>query len=78
MGAENILYNPPKENENSANIGNKQPEKLMEYIAVLEKCHGREVKKEFLPMQLGDAYETYADASVLIKDYGFKPSTSIE
>ena len=82
-GVENILCNPPETDENGAaykiyNIGNNQPEKLMDYIAVLEKCLGREAKKEFLPMQLGDVYETYADVSELMKDYGFKPSTSIE
>ncbi len=82
-GVENILCNPPEADENGAaykiyNIGNNQPEKLMDYIAVLEKCLGREAKKEFLPMQPGDVYETYADVSELMKDYGFKPSTTIE
>lgn len=82
-GVENILCNPPEKDENGAayriyNIGNNKPEKLMDYIAVLEKCLGREAKKEFLPMQPGDVYETYADVSALMKDYGFKPSTTIE
>lgn len=82
-GVENILCNPPTEDENGAayriyNIGNNQPENLMDYIAVLEKCLGREAKKEFLPMQPGDVYETYADVQDLIDDYGFKPSTTIE
>lgn len=82
-GVENILCNPPETDENGAaykiyNIGNNQPEKLMDYIAVLEKCLGREAKKEYLPMQPGDVYETYADVSELMKDYGFKPSTTIE
>ncbi|MBP3457798.1 MAG: NAD-dependent epimerase [Lachnospiraceae bacterium] len=82
-GVENILCNPPETDENGAaykiyNIGNNQPEKLMDYIAVLEKCLGREAKKEYLPMQPGDVYETYADVSELMKDYRFKPSTTIE
>lgn len=82
-GIENILCNPPAEDENGAfykiyNIGNNQPEKLMDYIAVLEKCLGMEAKKEFLPMQPGDVYETYADVSDLMSDFDFKPSTSIE
>ncbi len=82
-GVENILCNPPSTDENGAaykiyNIGNNKPEKLMDYIAVLEKCLGKEAKKEFLPMQPGDVYETYADVSELMKDYGFKPSTTIE
>lgn len=82
-GVENILCNPPAADENEAfykiyNIGNNQPEKLMDYIATLEKCLGKEAKKEFLPMQPGDVYETYADVSELMKDFGFKPSTTIE
>ena len=82
-GVENILCNPPAFDEDGAayriyNIGNNQPEKLMDYIAVLEECLGREAKKEFLPMQPGDVYETYADVSGLMKDFGFKPSTTIE
>lgn len=82
-GIENILCNPPAVDDNGAaykiyNIGNNQPEKLMDYIAVLEKCLGREAGKEFLPMQPGDVYETYADVSELMRDYDFKPSTTIE
>ncbi len=82
-GMENILCNPPKEDENGAaykiyNIGNNKPEKLMDYIAVLEKCLGKEAKKEYLPMQPGDVYETYADVSELMRDFDFKPSTTIE
>ena len=82
-GIENILCNPPVEDENGAaykiyNIGNNKPEKLMDYIATLEKSLGKEAQKEFLPMQPGDVYETYADVSDLMKDYSFKPSTTIE
>lgn len=82
-GVENILCNPPSTDENGAaykiyNIGNNKPEKLMDYIAVLEKCLGKEATKEFLPMQPGDVYETYADVTDLMRDYGFKPSTTIE
>jgi UDP-glucuronate 4-epimerase len=82
-GVENILCNPPETDENGAaykiyNIGNNKPEKLMDYIDTLEKALGKEAKKEFLPMQPGDVYETYADVSELIKDFGFKPSTGIE
>lgn len=82
-GVENILCNPPETDDNGAaykiyNIGNHKPEKLMDYIAVLERCLGREAKKEYLPMQPGDVYETYADVQDLMEDYGFKPSTTIE
>lgn len=82
-GIENLLCNPPAEDACGAfykiyNIGNNKPEKLMDYIAVLERCLGKEAKKEFLPMQPGDVYQTYADVSDLMEDFGFKPSTTIE
>lgn len=82
-GIANILPNPPEEIETGAkykvyNIGNNKPEKLMDYIQTLEKHLGREAKKEFLPMQLGDVYQTYADVSDLMHDFDFKPSTSID
>lgn len=82
-GIENLLCNPPAEDANGAlykiyNIGNNKPEKLMDYIATLEKCLGKEAKKEYLPMQPGDVYRTYADVTDLMDDFGFKPSTTIE
>ena len=82
-GIANILPNPPEEIETWAkykvyNIGNNKPEKLMDYIQTLEKHLGREAKKEFLPMQPGDVYQTYADVSDLMHDFNFKPSTSID
>jgi UDP-glucuronate 4-epimerase len=82
-GVENILCNPPAVNAKGAayklyNIGNNQPEKLMVFIETLEKCLGVAAKKEYLPMQPGDVYQTYADVSDLMKDYDFKPDTSIE
>lgn len=82
-GMENLLCNPPAEDSHGVfykiyNIGNNKPEKLMDFIATLEKCLGKEAKKEFLPMQPGDVYRTYADVSDLMADFGFKPSTTIE
>ena len=59
------------------NIGNNNPVELMELITTLEKCLGLEAKKEFLPMQMGDMLETYADVDDLIADVGFKPATPI-
>jgi len=60
------------------NIGNNKKEKLMRYIEVLEQCLGRVAQKNFLPMQDGDVPATYADVDDLVRDIGFKPSTSIE
>ena len=60
------------------NIGNNQQETLMHFIEVLEDCLGKKAKKNYLPMQDGDVQATYANIDDLIKDVGFKPSTSIE
>ncbi|MFZ7135334.1 NAD-dependent epimerase [Avibacterium avium] len=80
---ENMLCNPPKTNKQGApykiyNIGNNKPEKLMDFIQTLEKALNKTAKKEYLPIQDGDVYQTYADVSELEKDFNFKPSTSIE
>lgn len=60
------------------NIGNNRPEKLMRFIEIIEKAVGREAKKEFVPMQPGDVYATYADIDAIKADYGFSPATSLE
>ena len=60
------------------NIGNNKPEKLTDFIAALEQALGKEAKKEYLPMQPGDVYQTYADVSDLERDVGFKPTTTIK
>ncbi|MDZ8050447.1 MAG: NAD-dependent epimerase [Aulosira sp. ZfuVER01] len=60
------------------NIGNNQPVELMHLIEVLESCLGKQAEKKMLPIQLGDVPATYADVDDLVKDVGFKPSTSIE
>lgn len=60
------------------NIGNNKPVKLMHFINTLETHLGIDAKKEYLPMQKGDVYRTYADISALENRINFKPSTSIE
>lgn len=60
------------------NIGNNNSVKLMDFIATIEKYMGKEAKKEMYPMQMGDVQRTWADVSELMKDYNYKPSTSIE
>ena len=83
QGIMNMLLNPPAPDENGDmakvyNIGNNNPEKLMYFIETLEKAIGKTAQKEYLPMQPGDVYQTYADVTDLQKDFDFKPSTSIE
>lgn len=60
------------------NIGNSQPEKLMDFIAYIEQAVGKEAQKVFLPMQPGDVKATYADTSALESWVGFKPRTSLQ
>ena len=60
------------------NIGNNQPVKLMDYIAALEKALGKKAEKEFLPLQIGDVPETYANVDDLVEQFHYKPATSVE
>ena len=60
------------------NIGNNQPVELMHYIETLEKCLGKKAEKELLPLQPGDVPDTYVDVSDLVKDFGYKPQTTVE
>lgn len=81
-GILNILPCPPETDANGDmykiyNIGNNKPEKLMTFIETLEDVIGMKAKKEYLPMQAGDVYQTYADVSELEKNFGFKPQTTI-
>lgn len=88
-GVVNVMGKAPAETEDGApykvcNIGNNKPENLLYFVETLEKCLMREeiinkpAEKEFLPMQPGDVYQTYADVDDLVRDFGFKPSTSLE
>ena len=60
------------------NIGNNKPEKLMDFIGLLEDAIGKKAQKEFLPMQPGDVKATYADTDALDAWVGFKPGTSLQ
>lgn len=60
------------------NIGNERPTRLMDYIECIERAIGHEAKKDFLPMQPGDVYQTYADSSALAEATGFRPGTELQ
>ena len=60
------------------NIGNHQPVELMKVIEVLERCLGKSVRKNMLPLQPGDVLATFADVDDLMRDTGFRPATPIE
>ena len=60
------------------NIGNNKPEKLLDFIAMLENAIGKTAQKELLPMQAGDVKATYADTNALEAWVGFKPNTPLQ
>lgn len=69
------------------NIGNSNPENLLEFVDILQQELVRagvlpsdydfDAHKELVPMQPGDVPVTFADTSALERDFGFKPSTSL-
>lgn len=78
-----IIVVRPRPDENGVhhkvyNVGNNHPEKLMDFIGVLEEALGKKAMKEYLPMQSGDVYQTYADVTELERDFEFSPKTSIK
>jgi UDP-glucuronate 4-epimerase len=60
------------------NIGNNSPVELMDYINELESAFGVKSEKELLPLQPGDVPDTYADVDDLVREFDYKPSTSIK
>jgi UDP-glucuronate 4-epimerase len=60
------------------NLGNHRPEKLLDFIAVLERALGRAATKVLLPLQPGDVPESFADIEASRRDLGFEPKTTIE
>lgn len=59
------------------NLGNHRPERLLDFIAILETALGRKAAVELLPLQPGDVKETCADIEASRRDLDFAPRTSI-
>ena len=69
------------------NIGNQNPENLLDFVDILQQelirakvlpeDYDFESHKKLVPMQPGDVPVTYADTSALERDFGFRPSTSL-
>ncbi|MGN0443391.1 MAG: NAD-dependent epimerase/dehydratase family protein [Acutalibacteraceae bacterium] len=69
------------------NIGNSNPENLLDFVDILQQeliragvlpeDYDFDSHKELVPMQAGDVPITYADTSALERDFGFKPSTPL-
>lgn len=88
-GISRVVRKPPVDCGTGAqyciyNIGGSQPVELMDFVETLErvlieeKVASSPTKHEMLPMQLGDVYQTYADASKLERDFDFVPKVSLE
>jgi UDP-glucuronate 4-epimerase len=93
-GIINVLNMPAKSNENwdgdnpdsgssrapwrVYNIGNNSPIELLDYIEAIEHSLKIKAEKEFLPLQPGDVPDTYADIEDLVKEFNFKPKTSMK
>ena len=69
------------------NIGNNQPENLLDFVTILQEelirakvlpeDYDFEAHKELVPMQPGDVPVTYADTTPLEQDFGFRPCTPL-
>ncbi len=60
------------------NIGNNSPVELMQFIRAIEKEIDKKAQINYLPMQIGDVPQSFADASELYETIHFKPSTTVE
>lgn len=87
-----VMQSSPLPNEDGVkymvyNIGNNQPENLLDFVDILQdelkmagvlpEDYDFEAHKELVGMQPGDVEVTYADVTRLQEDFGFKPSTSL-
>ncbi|MBQ3691513.1 MAG: GDP-mannose 4,6-dehydratase [Bacteroidales bacterium] len=88
-GIINVMQKTPNKDSDNVrykvyNIGNNHPSSLLDFVTILENCLISEGiidklgAKEFLPMQPGDVYQTFADITDLEKDFGFKPKTTLQ
>lgn len=91
-GVVNVMQKAPDANADGVkykvyNIGNNQPENLLDFVDILQQELVRagvlpedydfEAHKQLVPMQPGDVEMTYADVDELVRDFNFKPSTSL-
>ena len=96
-GVVRVMKKPPKKKNGEDglpippyavyNIGNSNPENLLDFVQILSEELVRagvlpadydfEAHKELVPMQLGDVPVTFADTEPLELDFGFKPHTPL-
>lgn len=89
-GVVNVILNPAKvPNKKSEinptkapfkiyNIGNNNPVKLMDFVYAIEDAFGKKFQMNMMDIQPGDVPSTYADVDDLVRDFNYKPATSIQ
>ncbi|HPR86016.1 MAG TPA: NAD-dependent epimerase/dehydratase family protein [Prolixibacteraceae bacterium] len=63
---------------NIYNVGAGKPIQLMDFISAIENATGKKAIKQFVDMQRGDVYKTFADTSRLQNDLNIKPQITVE
>ena len=96
-GVKRVMQGPPEKKNGEDglpippyavyNIGNNNPENLLDFVTILQEeliraevlpaDYDFEAHKELVAMQPGDVPVTFADTTALERDFGFKPGTSL-
>lgn len=91
-GIVEVMQRSPRENESGVkckvyNIGNNQPENLLDFVEILQEelkiagvlpfDYDLDQHMELVGMQSGDVEVTYADVEELERDFGFRPATEL-
>jgi UDP-glucuronate 4-epimerase len=59
------------------NIGNSEKVLLLDFIEAIEEMLQKKALRNYMPMQLGDVLDTWADATLLKDLTGYAPSTDV-
>ena len=59
------------------NIGHGSPVNLLDFIHTIEQTLGKKAQLNMLPMQAGDVAETFADITLLRKQFNYQPQTPV-
>jgi|TARA_B110000881_G_scaffold219545_1_gene241736 UDP-glucuronate 4-epimerase len=60
------------------NIGNSNKVKLLDFVDTLETCLGKKAIRNYMPMQKGDVYATWANTDLLKKLTGYSSTTDFK
>lgn len=79
-GVLKIIPSPParKTPHTVYNMGCSAPVKLVDFLSDIEKVTGKKANITMTEMQPGDVVSTYADTTLLQRDFNYQPDTSVE